>query len=309
MTVKSSTESVLNENLVGILLVVLGAITFSAKAVMIKLAYAYGAHVDAISLMLLRMLMALPFFLFVAVWTSKDKSLPVLTSKDYLHLIGLGVIGYYLASYLDFKGLLYISAGLERLILFLYPTFVVILSAIFLQRAIKKIELLALLVSYAGIIFVVRDSLTTETSSHVLLGSVYIVGSALSFAVFLIGSGEMTKRIGSTRFTAYAMTISCLVTIFHYGLVHDVTLPTVESDVYILAFMIAIISTVIPSFLMNAGIRRIGASRASILGSVGPVSTIVLAYFFLNETINLIQAAGTFLVLLGVYIVGRSKSA
>lgn len=303
---KNSNTEHNQEYFIGSIFVILGSVAFSAKAVMIKLAYAYGAHIDAISLMLLRMLMSLPFFLLIAYWSSRNKSNTRLTRNDWLLVFTLGVLGYYLASFLDFKGLLYISAGLERLILFLYPTFVVLLSALFLKRRIKKVEVLALALSYAGIILVVLDSIAID-SKNVITGTLYIVGSALAFAFFLIGSGEMTKRIGATRFTAYAMTISCIITIFHYGVTHDLVLPAFEKEVYVIAFMIATLSTVIPSFLMNAGIRRVGASSASIMASVGPVSTLILAYFFLNETINTVQIIGTFVVLLGVYIVGKSK--
>ncbi len=303
---KRSTQENNKEYLLGMFLVITGAIAFSAKAVMIKLAYGYGSHIDAISLMMLRMLMSLPFFIIIAAISSRNTKQSSLTFKEWRMIFILGIVGYYLASFFDFKGLIHISAGLERLILFLYPTFVVLLSSFLLKRPIRKIEVVALLLSYAGITFVVLDNISRD-SENVIKGSLWIVASALAFAFFLIGSGEMTKRIGATRFTAYAMTISCIVTLFHYGLTHPLELPGYQREVYVLALMIAIISTVIPSFLMNAGIRRVGASPAAIMSSIGPVSTLILAYFFLNETINYTQIMGTFLVLLGVYLVGKSK--
>ncbi len=303
---KNTTQENQRDYYIGIIFVIIGAIAFSAKAVMIKLAYAYGASVDPISLMMLRMIMALPFFLLVAFWTNRNTNQESLTPKDWIAICCLGVLGYYMASLLDFKGLQYISAGLERLILFLYPTFVVLLSAIFLKRRINRSEILALLLSYAGILFVVVDNITVD-SNNVIKGGLLVAGSALAFAFFLMGSGEMIKRIGSTRFTAYAMTISCIVTILHYVITHEFVLPDFPKQVYSLALMLAIISTVIPAFLMNAGIRRVGASSASIMSSIGPISTLILAYFLLDETINSVQVIGTALVVMGVYLVGRSK--
>ena len=303
---KNTTQENQRDYYIGIIFVIIGAIAFSAKAVMIKLAYAYGASVDPISLMMLRMIMALPFFLLVAFWTNRNTNQESLTPKDWIAICCLGVLGYYMASLLDFKGLQYISAGLERLILFLYPTFVVLLSAIFLKRRINRSEILALLLSYAGILFVVVDNITVD-SNNVIKGGLLVAGSALAFAFFLMGSGEMIKRIGSTRFTAYAMTISCIVTILHYVITHEFVLPDFPKQVYSLALMLAVISTVIPAFLMNAGIRRVGASSASIMSSIGPISTLILAYFLLDETINSVQVIGTALVVMGVYLVGRSK--
>ena len=303
---KNTTQENQQDYYVGIIFVIIGAIAFSAKAVMIKLAYAYGASVDPISLMMLRMIMALPFFLLVAFWTNRNTSQESLTRKDWLAICCLGILGYYMASLLDFKGLQYISAGLERLILFLYPTFVVLLSAIFLKRRINRSEVSALLLSYAGILFVVVDNVSVD-SNNVIKGGLLVTGSALAFAFFLMGSGEMIKRIGSTRFTAYAMTVSCIVTILHYVITHEFVLPDFPKQVYSLALMLAIISTVIPAFLMNAGIRRVGASSASIMSSIGPISTLILAYFLLDETINGVQIIGTALVVMGVYLVGRSK--
>ncbi len=293
--------------LIGIIFVLIGAIAFSAKAIFIKLAYAYGAHVDALSLMVLRMIMALPFFLLVALTNQQSSDQIPISLQEWSAVIFLGIIGYYLASLFDFKGLELISAGLERIILFLYPTFVVLLSAIFLKRKINRLEIFALLLSYTGIIFVVIDQIEAN-SAGMIRGVIYIAISAFTFAIFLMGSGEMTKRIGATRFTAYAMSISCVVTIIHYGFSYGFYPPEFEVNVYYLAFLLAIISTVIPAFLMNAGIRRIGASKASIISSIGPISTLFLAYFFLQERINFVQIIGTVLVIFGVYLVSRSKT-
>ncbi|MFK8067600.1 MAG: DMT family transporter [Gammaproteobacteria bacterium] len=292
---------------IGLIFVLIGAICFSAKAIFIKLAYAYGAHVDALSLIMLRMVIALPFFLLVAFINQQSSEQTSISMKEWIAIIFLGIIGYYLASLFDFMGLELISAGLERIILFLYPTFVVLLSAVFLKRKINRLEIFALLLSYAGITFVVIDQIE-ENSEGMIRGIIYIVISAFTFAIFLMGSGEMTKRIGATRFTAYAMSISCFVTIMHYCFSYGFSAPEFEIDVYYLAFLIAIISTVIPAFLMNAGIRRVGASKASIISSIGPISTLFMAYVFLGEQITFIQMVGTVLVILGVCFVSRSKT-
>jgi drug/metabolite transporter (DMT)-like permease len=303
---QSSSENKRNL-LVGSSYVLVAALGFSAKAVIIKLAYGYSTQVDAITLMALRMLIALPFFLSVSFWHRKTSHGQVFSLKDVLRVLILGGLGYYLASFLDFTGLQFISAGLERVILFLYPTFVVLLSAIFFRRPITLRELIALLLSYTGMIWVFQEKIHLG-SSDVLKGSVLVMASAISFALFLMGNGMMVKRIGSARFTAYSMTVACFATLIHYISVHDLTLLDLPVPVYSLAALMAIFSTVIPTFLMNAGIRRIGSGTASIISSVGPIGTLILAYIFLDEQISAAQIIGTFLVLTGVYVASRAKS-
>jgi len=223
-------------------------------------------------------------------------------------IFGLGILGYYIASYLDFAGLQYISAGLERLILFLYPTFVVLFTAALQRRAINRHQALALALSYAGMILVFVDNRAAMASSGLLLGSALVLASAIAFAFFLMGSGMMVKRIGSTRFTAYSMTVACLATGLHFVIQHGVTLLNLPVNVYWLALIMAIFSTVLPAFLMNAGISRIGAGSASIISSIGPIGTLALAFLLLNETLTAAQLAGTALVLIGVYVVSRAKA-
>jgi drug/metabolite transporter (DMT)-like permease len=303
--------SVDQRNLViGYGLVLLGALGFSAKAILIKLAYAVNAEVDAITLMALRMLFALPFFLLVAVL--HNNALP-LDKKQWGAVIILGLMGYYLASYLDFIGLQYISAGLERVIIFLYPTFVVLFSALVYRRRITVRVGIALGLSYIGTLLVFIEHLSV-TSSGLLLGSGLVLGSAIIFSWFVMGSGVMTQRIGSARFTAYTMTVASVATLVHFafqhgeGLIRLFSLPYSEwQRVYYLALIMAVFSTVLPAFFMNAGIRRIGAGSASIISTTGPIATLVLAYMLLGEAITLIQLVGTFFVLAGVYVVSRVK--
>ena len=309
-------ESAIPQNnrqvIIGCLFVLLGALGFSAKAVLIKLAYAYSHQLDAITLMVLRMAISLPFFLAVALWSANDSTqtndAQRLNRLDWLMIFGLGILGYYVASLLDFAGLQYISAGLERLILFLYPTFVVLFTAAIQRRAINRHQALALALSYAGMILVFVDNMAVMTSSGLLLGSSLILCTAIEFAFFLMGRGMMVRRIGSTRFTAYSMTVACLATGLHFVIQHGVELLNLPDSVYWLALIMAIFSTVLPAFLMNAGIRRIGAGSASIISSIGPIGTLALAFLLLGETLTIAQLAGTALVLIGVYVVSRAKA-
>jgi len=201
---------------------------------------------------------------------------------------------------------IYISAGLERLILFLFPTLVVLITALIDRRMVCGREAIALMLSYGGIVLVFLNDPASGSPDKVL-GAALVFGSALAFAVFMIGSGVMVGRIGSARWTAYTMTVACVATGAHFGLEHGAFLIDVPMDVYGLALVMAVVSTVIPAFLMNAGIRRIGSSQASIIASAGPVATLVFAYILLDETMTASQLTGSALVLGGVYVVSRSK--
>jgi drug/metabolite transporter (DMT)-like permease len=288
--------------------VLFAAVGFSAKAVLIKLAYQYGAHVDAITLMMLRMIMALPFFLLVAFWNNKRVAgQQKIHFKEGISVLVLGVMGYYLASLFDFKGLQLISAGLERVILFLFPTFVLLFSAIFQRRKVSRFEMLALGLSYAGTFVVYIENINLN-SQQVLLGSGLVLASAITFACFLMGSGVMIVKLGSVRFTAYSMSVACVATGVHFAVEHGFKRLEIPADVYILALLMAVFSTVLPAFFMNAGIRKIGASRAAVISSVGPIGTLIMAYAFLGEAITIAQIAGTLLVLVGVYFVSRNKA-
>lgn len=298
-----------HQRLIGCALVLLGAAGFSAKAILIKLAYAEDSQLDAITLMALRMLFSLPFYFITAFWQYKSAPESALTRKQWLAIIILGLIGYYLASYLDFLGLQTISAGLERLIIFSYPTFVVLLSALFYRKKIAWSVLLALGLSYIGILLVFIEQVSLA-SDNIWLGSAFVLGSAGVFAFFVIGSGVMVHSVGSARFTAYSMMVACLATISHFAIQHDwlLTLTIIPPKVYLFGLLMAIFCTVLPSFLMNTGIKKVGASTAAILSSVGPILTLILAQEFLNEAITHIQLLGTFFVLAGGLVVGRAKS-
>ena len=280
------------------------AFLISTIAIMVKLAYRHP--VDPVSLLALRMLFALPIYLSVA-WFSKSKGNSPVRSKDYVYISLFGVMGYYVASLCDFLGLQYVTAGLERLILFIYPTLVVLISALFLSRPINKKQWLALGLTYGGILITFVDPYTMADNKNVWLGSSLIFVAALAYAVYLVGSGSMLPRIGTLRYTSLAMSAACIAVLVHHGIAAGWQLFHFTAPVYWLALMMAILATVLPSFLIMEGIRVVGSSNGSIIGSVGPISTIVLAYIFLDERFGYLQWIGTLLVIGGVLIISLDK--
>lgn len=290
---------------VGVMFALLAAVGFSAKAILVKLSYL--DHVDAVTLLALRMVFSVPVFIGVALWARSRHAEP-LTRHEWMLVLVLGLIGYYLSSFLDFLGLQYISAGLERLILFLYPTMTVILTAVLYKRAIGRTVLLAMLLSYAGIALVFAHD--AGIGQHgVLLGSALVFASTLSYSTYLVGAGHAIARIGATRFTAYAMIVASAATLLQFGLTRPLAALDLPLRVYELAIAMAIFSTVLPVFLLSYAIRRIGSGSASLIGSIGPVSTIYLAYVFLHEHISLLQIAGSTLVLAGVIVISLNSRA
>ncbi|MDX9768566.1 MAG: DMT family transporter, partial [Ectothiorhodospiraceae bacterium] len=232
----------------------------------------------------------------------------LLGRRDWLVVIGLGLVGYYLASLLDFLGLAYISASLERLVLFLYPTLVVLMTALVFRRPVGRREVVALALSYGGIALVFLRDVSVE-GDDVVLGAALVFGSALAYAIYLVGSGEVVQRLGTTRFTAYAMTVSCGASVAQFLVTHPVDALYQPMPVYTLALAMALLSTVMPAFLLSAGIRRVGARSASLVSATGPVVTIALAAVFLGEAITGAQLAGTALVLAGVLAVSLPRRA
>ena len=287
-------------------LVVFSAVAFSAKAIIIKLAYRHGT--DAVTLLALRMAMAAPFFVAVAWWSSRGGRAVALSREDWRTIVFLGIVGYYLASLFDFLGLQYITAALERLVLFLYPTFVVLISAFLYGRAIAGRDIAALALSYTGIALVFANDLATR-QENVLLGAFWVALSALAYAVYLIGNGRMVKKMGSVLFASLASIVSCAAVVAHFLVVRDSHLLwTQPAPVYGLTFLMAIVSTVLPVLFMSGGIRLIGSSHASMLGTVGPVATIFLGFVFLDEPVTAIQLAGAALVMAGVLAISLAKT-
>lgn len=291
---------------IGAIIGVVGIVMFSAKAIMVKLGYRYDA--DAVTLLLLRMVFALPFYIVIAIRETKKVNAVRLKWRDIGIVIGLGFIGYYLASYFDFYGLQFISASLERLILFVYPTLVVIISIVFLKKKATKLQAYAILVTYLGIFIAFADDLEVQ-SEQLWLGVSSIFLSALTYAFYLVGSGVMIPKLGAVRFTAYAMTISCIIVIIHYLVANSLEVFHQPWQVYALGFGMASISTVIPSFLISEAIKRLGASNFAIYGSIGPISTILLAIVFLGERIDVYQIIGTIVVIIGVSIINVNKNS
>jgi drug/metabolite transporter (DMT)-like permease len=298
MANKIHTQVTRRKAILGFSLAFLAAVGFSAKAILVKLAYAYP--VDAISLLALRMLFSAPIFLLVAVRHLFKHNQPRLTAKDYLALLFLGISGYYLSSLFDFIGLQNISASLERLILFLYPTFVVVLSALFLHKPFGRKEILALLISYAGITVVFFEQLNIHVE-HLYLGAGFVFASTLTYAFYLIGTGEFVAKIGASRFTAYAMLIASSATLAQFFYQHPVQNLYLPCKVYEYAFYMAVFSTVLPVFMLSAAIRLIGSSHTSLIGSIGPVATLGMASLFLGEQLTTLQIIGAGLVILGVF--------
>ncbi len=290
--------------LIGILLVIASAILFATKSIFIKLAY--QETVDPVTLLTLRLMFSLPFFLAMAILASRSIQAITLHRRDWAIMFALGFAGYYLSSLLDFIGLQYISAGLERLVLFLYPTMTVLITAFVLKRPVSKMTWLAIAISYTGMAMVVWPDVHHPTD-HLFLGMTLVFGSALAYACYLVGSGEIIQRIGANLFTGITLSISCLCCLAHFLLVHPLSALAVSPRVLTLGLTLAIVCTVLPATLLTNGIRRIGASKAALVGAVGPVATLYLGYSVLGETLVALQLAGAALVLAGVLMVGLSR--
>jgi drug/metabolite transporter (DMT)-like permease len=288
----------------GLALAIIGSILFSAKAVIVKLAYRYG--VDAATLLTLRMALSLPFFIVALAWSSRGAQ--PLSHTDHMRLIFIGLLGYYAASYLDFLGLQYVTAALERLILYLSPTLVVVLSSFVLRKHFGRYEWGALALCYGGILLVFWHDASLE-GGQVLLGSGLVFASAVCYATYLIMSGELVQRLGAIRLTAYAMCVSSFAVFAQFAVLNPMSALRQPQAVYGLSLLNALLCTVLPVFATMLAVERIGAGRASMASMVGPVSTIALAYLFLDERISVWQLAGTALVLTGIYVLTRAGRA
>ncbi|MDQ2990348.1 MAG: DMT family transporter [Pseudomonadota bacterium] len=287
----------------GLAIAVVGAVLFSTKAIVAKLIYRY--QVDAVTLIGFRMLFSLPFFAAVALWHAQRS--PALSWSDRIRIAVLGLLGYYLSSFLDFLGLQYISAGLERLILFLTPSFVLLISVFFLKKKIGRYEWMALGVSYMGTVLVFLHDARTG-GPDVPLGSAFVLASAVSYAVYLLMSGELVRRVGPMRLVAYAMCVSSFACILQFVLLRPMATLAQPAAVYWLSLVNAVFCTVLPVFLTMVAVARIGAPTVSLSGMVGPVSTLFLGALVLGEPITTIQLAGTALVLTGIYLLSKKKA-
>jgi drug/metabolite transporter (DMT)-like permease len=286
----------------GLAIAIVGAVLFSTKAVVAKLLYRY--QIDAVTLIAFRMLFSLPVFAVVALWQMRTEA--PLSVGDRWRLLGLGLIGYYISSFLDFLGLQYISVGLERLILFLTPTFVLLITAVFLKRRISLPEWLALGLSYCGIVLVFVHDLGGG-QRDVVAGSLLVLAAAVTYAIYLLGSGELVRRIGSLRLVSYAMCVSSAACLVQFFALRPPALLIQPVQVYGLSLVNAVFCTILPVFMTMTAVQRIGATTASQAGMIGPVSTLFLGALVLGEPITGVQMAGTVLVLAGIYLLSKKK--
>jgi drug/metabolite transporter (DMT)-like permease len=290
--------------LAGFLLSLAGALLFSTKAILVKLAFK-ETGVDAVTLLSLRMLFALPFYLFAAWIVLRREHSKNLNKSDLLWIITMGICGYYLSSLFDFIGLQYVSAGLERLILFLYPTFAVLINTYIFKAALSKRQIIALFLTYFGIGIAYFAELKTDSDNpQFIFGAFMIFLCAITYSFYLVGTGKLVHKAGATRYTAYAM-ISATIGIFvHFLLTKKVADIQFTTTLTWYSIALAIIATVIPSFLMSNGMKKIGSNNVSIITGIGPVSTIIQAHFLLGEQILLLQILGTVFVVIGVVLIG-----
>ena len=280
----------------------LGAIGFSGKAIIVKLAYRHG--VDAVTLLMWRMLLSMPFFLALAWWAGRGK--PPLTRRDLRDIAVLGFTGYYLASYLDFAGLAYITASLERLILYLNPTLVLLLSVVFFHHRLQARQVVAMAVSYAGVVAVFAHELHFD-GARTALGAALVFGSAVSYAIYLALSGSVVQRLGALRLTGLASSVACVLCITQFLVLRPLSTFMVPEPVLWLSLLNATACTVAPVLLVMLAIARIGAPLSSQVGMVGPMSTLLMGVVILGEPMNGWIAVGTALVLGGVFLVGLRK--
>ena len=286
----------------GLVLAVTGAIAFSGKAIIVKLAYRHG--VDAVTLIMYRMLFALPIFAVMAWWASRGRE--PLTGKDWLGVLGLGVTGYYLSSFLDFLGLQYVSASFERLILYLNPTLVMLLGWVLYKRRFTRIQVGGMALSYLGVVLVFGHEIELQ-GGQAAWGAALIFTSAVTYAIYLVYSGELVKRLGSLRLVGLATTVACLCCLAQFALLRPMdTALAVAPQVIWLSVLNATLCTAVPVLLVMMAIERIGSSLAAQTGMVGPMSTIVMGVLILGEPFTGWVAAGSALVIAGIFVFTRS---
>jgi drug/metabolite transporter (DMT)-like permease len=285
----------------GLIMAMAGSIAFSGKAIIVKLAYRHD--VDAVTLLMYRMLFALPFFLLMAWWAGRGK--PRIAGRDWLGILGLGFSGYYLASFLDFWGLEYISASLERLILYLNPTLVLVLGWLLYGRKISYRQGVGMFISYAGVMLVFGHEAALD-GTNAVWGALLVLGSAISYALYLSYSGEMVQRLGSLRLAGWATSVACLFCIGQFLLLRPLSAAQVAEPVIWLSLLNATACTAVPVLLVMMAIERIGSGLTAQTGMIGPMSTLLMGVLILGEPFNLWIVGGTVLVLSGVFWVTRS---
>jgi drug/metabolite transporter (DMT)-like permease len=293
----------------GIAFALAGTVSFAFRPVLIKLAYVEtaGAHpISATTLLFLRMSLSLPFFLAMAWWFRGEQPI---SRRDWLGILGLGLMGYYFASLLDFLGLQYVPAGLGRLIMFLYPTLVVILSAVFLGKTASRKELAALAITYAGIALVLSDRLgVAPEHRQFMFGALLIFASAMCYAVYLVTGSQLVMRVGSARFTAYTMIVSTAPAVVQFFALEPVSALDLPPTLWWYVSLLVTVCTVLPVFLVAEALKRIGANHFALIGALGPVTTVVADFVLMQGALSAIQIAGGALVISGVLLVSVKRS-
>jgi drug/metabolite transporter (DMT)-like permease len=285
---------------VGIAMAIAGVVCFSLRPILIKLAYGYV--VDPITLLALRMIFSPPFFLAAAAWVGRDAKRAPLARGDVWAILMLGFVGYYFSSFVDFLGLQYISAGLGRLILFMYPTLVVLLSMAFLNKRPTAREVVALGVTYSGVALVMANA-AQGANKDLVLGAALCFASAAGYAVYLVAGSQVVRRVGSMRFTAYAMTVASGFCLLQFAIMRPLSALHMPPQVYGLAIAMALVATVLPVFITTEALKRIGANQVALFGALGPVTTVFFGWVGLDEVMTPVQLAGAALVLAGVVLV------
>jgi drug/metabolite transporter (DMT)-like permease len=297
----AETASSTSYNLIGVALAALGAVAFSLRAIFVKLAYQDMS--DPVTLLALRMIFSLPFLVLAAGLHRRTATAAApITRRDAIALAALGFIGYYLSSLLDMIGLQYVAAGIGRLLLFLYPTIVVIISAIVLGKRISRREVAALIITYAGVALVVSGQFD-RPSPHFWLGAILVMCGAVTFSIYLVGGGEVVARLGTIRFTTYATAAASVYCILQFLLLRPLSALALPLRVYELVIAMALFSTVLPLFMMAEALRRIGASRVAMISSLGPAATVISGYLGSDERMTVLQTMGGVLIVSGVLIV------
>lgn len=293
--------------LAGFLITIIGSILFSTKAIIVKVAFA-NTSMDAITLLMLRMAFSLPFYLG-AIWFARQEGLTPLTTRQWMGVIGLGLFGYYLSSLFDFIGLQYVTAGLERLILFLYPTFAVFINTFVFKQPVVRTQKIALFLTYLGIAIAYIGELRIDIgNANFLWGSFLIFLCSITYSIYIVGSGRLIPTVGVTRFTAYAMLASTAGVFAHFALSGgNIELIKNAGSHFGYGILLAVVATVLPTFMLSNGMKRIGSNNVAIISAIGPVSTIIQAHFILGEKIFPAQIAGTVLVIIGVILIGWKR--
>jgi drug/metabolite transporter (DMT)-like permease len=280
----------------------IGAILFSSKAILVKLGYIL--NIDKVTLLTLRMGFALPVYVVVAFIYPRHAQNEPIKPKHWMGLVLFGIIGYYFASFLDFWGLQFVNPGIERLILFCYPTITAILSFFVFKQKLSIKSWVAILICYIGLMVALWENLFIPTENF-WLGFVLIFGSALTFSFYLIGSQKLIPVFGVQRFTSYCMIVSCVAVLIHFEFSSDASFDQITTDGILVGIGMAIFATVLPSFMMSYAISKIGASSTALLSSVGPIAVLIMAYFILGDPITIFHILGTIIVIAGVLMIKK----